>query len=297
MRKIVFVILILHVVGLSQEKHKSPCSISLGNVSTFAVVYFDYDSLGELGKFDMLVLDPANNDSTDVAKLKSLGAIPIAYLNIAEAETYRDYFDLVDTSMLLSPDSHWRNRYYADICNPAWQEIILKDRIPEIRNKGFCGLFVDLSDLFNEYPATTNCAASLIRKIRKEIGNDDLVVDGGSSIIDQIGNYVDGLAVEGLMSYYDFDSEEYRIRADSIEDRESTLLIEKAKRFKIKIFQIDYVSPPDERARENIIIDSRKLGFVPYVGTVELDTLFTDTIHRIKLSDEKKGKSSPDSAR
>lgn len=297
MKKTFFVFFIAQTVAFPQGKYQSPCVMPLGNVNTFAAVYFDYDSLNALGKFDMVVLDPANYDSTDIEKLKSLGAMPIAYLNIAEAETYRDYFGLVDTSMLLSPDSHWRYRYYADICNPAWQEIILRNRITDIQDRGFCGLFIDLSDLFNEYPEKMACAVSLIKKIRRQVGNDNLILDGGSKIIDQVGDYIDGLAVEGLMGYYDFDSEEYQIRADSTEDRESAFLINKAKKYRIRIFQLDYAPSSDEKSRENIVIDSRKLGFVPYVSTIELDTLFTDTIHRMKFTDTKKGKVAPDSLR
>ncbi len=293
MRRLILAIL-FPVAVMGQTRHQSPCSKPLGGVNTFAAVYFDDDSLSQLAKFDMVVLDPANYDSTDIARLKSLGCMPIAYLNIGEVETYRNYFDLADTSILLDPDPHWRDRYYVDVCNPRWQEIVLRNRIPQILDKGFCGLFLDLSDLLHEYPEMNNCAVSLIKRIRKEVHNDNLILDGGLKIIDEVGDDIDGIAVEGLMGYYDFDSEEYEIRPDSVEDRELTFLLSRAKKFKIKVFQLDYAAPSDVQTRGKIIINSRKLGFIPYVGTIELDTLFIDTIHKIKSIDNKKGKPFPD---
>lgn len=287
MKETTLLLLMVPVLACAQGKVQPPCSKPLGDVNTYAVVYYANRSLDQLAKFDMVVLDPANYDSADVAKLKSMGCIPIAYMNVGEVETYRGYFSMVDTSMMLSPDPNWRDRYYVNLCDPMWSRIVTEERVPEVLHKGFCGLFVDFAGALQEYPNMDSCAALLVREIRRAGGNGDMIVDGARPIIDKIGNYVDGIAVEGLMGYYDFNSDSYQIRSDSVEDVESTTLLAEAKKYRLRVFQLDYAAPTDTKTRDDIIIRSREIGFVPYVGTVELDTLFTNTIHRINLPQTK----------
>jgi len=281
----VFIIIAFQSALLAQVKRISPCSQALSGVRTFAAVYFDDDSLNDLSQFDMAILDPSNYDSMDVVALKAKGCKPLAYLNIGEVETYRDYFDLVDTSILLGPDSRWRDRFYVDMCDPQWQEIVMKARLPDVIAKGFCGIFLDLSDLLSEFPETNDCAVALIKKIHKISPSSILVLDGGLPILEKVGNDIDGIAVEGMRGFYDFDSDDYEVNPDSVVVREAQKLQAEAKTFKLTVFQLDYASPADVGLRRDIIQESRKLGFVPYVGTIELDTLFTDTLQRLKAAD------------
>ncbi len=294
MKIAILLLLLFQVPALAQVKQTSPCGKPLGDVNTYAVIYYANRSLDELAKFNMVVLDPANYDSEDLTRLKSMGCIPIGYLNVGEVETYRGYFSMVDTSIMLSPDPDWRDRYYVDVRTPLWTRIVTQERIPEVLKKGFCGVFVDFAGLLQEYPGMDSGAAQLVRQIRRSIGNADMIVDGGRPIIDKIGEYVDGIAVEGLMGYYDFDTESYRIRNDSVEDKESTSLLAIAKKYRITVFQLDYAAPGDSQARDNIILRSREIGFVPYVGTIELDTLFTDTIGKLKIPNSKSKRPFPD---
>ena len=283
MKRIVVLLLLMHLPATAQVKNSSPCSKPLGDVETFAVVYYANRSLDQLAKFNMVVLDPANYDSADLTRLKSMGCIPIAYLNVGEVETYRAYFSLVDTSIMLSPDPNWRDRYYVDLCNPMWERIVAQERVPEVMRKGFCGVFLDFAGALEEYPNMDSCAVSLVRQVRRVEGNGDIIADGVRPIIQKIGNYIDGIAVEGLMGYYDFHTDTYRLRNDSLEDQRSTALLSEAKKFKLSVFQLDYAAPKDSKIRDYIIVRSRQIGFVPYVGTIELDTLFTNTITRIIL--------------
>lgn len=288
------VLLLLFQISVSAQVKPSPCSKPLGDVNTYAVVYYADRSLDELAKFDMVVLDPANYNASDIARLKSMGCIPIGYLNIGEVETYRSYFSMVDTSMMLSPDPNWKDRYYVNLCDPLWTKVVTQERLPELLRMGFCGVFVDFAGLLQEYPEMDSCAAALVRNIRRSIGTSDIIVDGGLPIINRIGNYTDAIAVEGLMGYYDFYTDGYRLRNDSLEDKQSTSLLAIAKKFRIKVFQLDYAAANDQRTRDEIILRSREIGFVPYVGTIELDTLFTNTIRKLRIPESKSKKPFPD---
>ncbi len=294
MVKTTLLLLATHIAVLAQPTGHSPCDQPLSAVNTYAAVYFASKAIDELAKFDMVVLDPASYDTSDISALKSKGCIPIAYLNVGEVETYRSYFNLVDTSMMISPDPYWRDRYYVELCDPAWTKIVTKERIPRVLRKGFCGVFVDFAGALKEYPSMDSCAALLIRQIRRAVGKGYLIVDGAEPAIDEIGDYIDAIAVEGLMGYYDFNTDRYLLRGDSVEDSESSVLLDQAKKFKIRVFQLDYASASDILTRDQIIIRSRQFGFVPYVGTIELDSLFTDTIRRIKLPEAKNRKPFPD---
>ena len=287
-------ILLTQLAVFAQSAGHSPCNQPLGNVSTYAAVYFASKSFDQLSKFDMVILDPASYDSSDLSKLKSKGCIPIAYMNVGEVETYRSYFNMVDTSIIVSPDPYWRDRYYVEMCNPLWTKIVTKERVPDVLRRGFCGVFVDFAGILKEYPDMDSCAVTLVRQIRRAIGKGYLILDGAGPIMDMVGGNVDAIAEEGLMGYYDFNTDSYLIRSDSLEDSESQSLLAMAKKFKIRVFQLDYASASDILTRDQIIIRSRQFGFVPYVGTIELDSLFTDTIRRIKLPEAKNRKPFPD---
>ncbi len=262
MEKLVAAIMVAHAISLcsiealGQAKSTTRCAPLLANINTYAAVYFDDHSLKELGKFDMVILDPDSYSASEIEKLKQLGTTPIAYLDIGEIETFRKYFTAEDTLMFLSPDPHWRYSYYVNICNPRWQRLILEKRIPEILDKGFCGIFADFCGSLKEYPARKRCAASLVKGIRDRIGLRDLIVDGGEAIIDKIGEDIDGIAVEGLMGRYDFDANNYRLYSERYWHRTVTFLLDKAQKYRIKIFQLDYASPSNIRNRRRIILES-----------------------------------------
>ncbi len=288
MFKFCLVLLATGFIQSSAAARGFTCNGSIGNVSTFAAVYFGYDSLNILGKFNLVVLDPPDYTPEAIARLKSLKCMPFAYVDIGESETYRSDFSLVDTSILLAPDPDWQDRYYVDIGSAKWQELILDERIPRILKSGYCGLFLDLSGLLEDYPQMDKSAAALIERIRKRFPNTRLILDDGLDIVNRVGNLIDGVAVEGLIGYYDFDSDSYRIRGDLAISRLAMELTSYAKKFRLRIFVLDYAAADDGKTRDDIIIQSRKFGFAPYVGTVELDTLFLNTVYKIKLPVERK---------
>jgi len=256
------------------------CPRSLSEIRNFAPVYFRDDSLGDLCKFDMVIIDPDNYTKREIYKLKKLGTMPIAYLNVGEIEEYRDYMDTLDPSIALSPDPNWNRRYFADICDTLWLKLMEK-RVHTIIADGFCGVYADFSGLLKEYPDLESCSVSLIRKIKSWIGDAHLVVNAEPAIIDQLGNVVDGICVEGLIGQYDFDSDSYIKNSDKSIDSLIECYSRLAREFRFVIFDIEYASPFDLSGRHSIISSISKAGFIPYVGTIELDTLFFDSIRHI----------------
>ncbi len=277
MRYIAVLVLILQSQPGAQTRTKQTCRSSIGDLASFAAVYYQDTLLTDLEKFNLVILDPDNYDSSAIAVLKSHGCTPIAYMNVGEVETYRSYFDLIDTSMVLSPDLNWSDRYYVDICDPSWWKVIRDVRLPEIFSKGFCGVLVDFAGIVDEYPAMDSCAIMLLKKIRAESIGHLLIVDGVIPILVEAAKYSDAVMVEGLKGYYDFSAEEYAVRPDSIAGREADALVRIAREDRLTVLQLDYVAPDDSLSRSGIISWSRKRGFVPYVGTVELDSLFMET--------------------
>lgn len=261
--------------GLAQR-----CTIPLSEIRSFAPVYFKDDSLRDLNKFDMVILDPDNYSRNQVYLLKKLGTIPFAYLNVGEIEEYRDYMDTLDPSIALSPDALWNHRYFANICDTLWIKLV-ETRVREILMDGFCGVYADFGGLLKEYPNLRSCAVNLVRKMKSSAGNAYLIVNAEPTIIDQLGHMVDGICVEGLIGKYDFESDSYKTNDIKSTDSLVTFYTTLAGKFKITIFDIEYAGAFDLRARRTIVASIRKFGFIPYVGTIELDTLFFDSIRHI----------------
>ncbi|MGC8594246.1 MAG: endo alpha-1,4 polygalactosaminidase [Candidatus Kryptoniota bacterium] len=260
-----------------QIEQGSVCSKPLSEIRNFAPVYFRDDSLKDLSKFDMVILDPDNYTENQIGKLKKLGTMPLAYLNVGEIETYREYVDTLDPSIALSPDPHWNRRYFVDVCDTLWLKIVEK-RVRGIMADGFCGIYADFGGLLHEYPNLQSCSVNLIKKIKSWIGNTHLVVNNEPLIVEQLGHTVDGICIEGLIGKYDFELDSYITNNTMSVDSMITYYSNLARKFRLAVLDIEYAPPSNLVARRSIIASIRKAGFVPYVGTIELDTLFFDTI-------------------
>ena len=74
----------------------------------------------------------------------------IAYLSIAEAESYRpywreDWLKLKRPEFLLDENPEWKGNYYVRYWNKRWQEIVTK-YLETIISQGFDGVYLDIVD-------------------------------------------------------------------------------------------------------------------------------------------------------
>lgn len=82
--------------------------VKVEQVERYAICYSKV-TLDEVKDFELLILDPDNYTADEVAELKKSGAILIAYLNIAEFESYRGYS--IPESLIIGKNPNWDGHF------------------------------------------------------------------------------------------------------------------------------------------------------------------------------------------
>ena len=222
----------------------------------------------EAKNFQLLITDPDLYSGDEVEKFKKAGIKIVAYLNIAELEDFRYSVDSLD-DIIIGVNPIWPGHYFVDLNSKKWQSLIFEKRIPIINLKGFDGFFLDMLDIVNIYPRYEETVVNMVKRIRKENRQKIIIVNNGLKILKKIKNYIDAVLVEGLFTEYDFERKSYRVKSPG-EYLENVKLLQSSG---VKIFTLDFLPPGDSRRQELMRI-ARAFGFVPYVSTVNLDTLY-----------------------
>ncbi|WP_089885539.1 MJ1477/TM1410 family putative glycoside hydrolase [Citreimonas salinaria] len=112
---------------------------------------------------DLVIIDPTGVDRRDVERLRtqpdgSRRAV-VAYINIGEAETYRDYWrsewNSNPPSWVGPANPNWANHFYTAYWTSEWQAILFgtpRAKLDRILAAGFDGVFMDGVDKYMDWP-------------------------------------------------------------------------------------------------------------------------------------------------
>lgn len=270
-------LLILSMLSCSTlgDPAEGPVPPRIAAIESFAV-YFSDPWQDTLSTFDLAVLDPDNRSQAEIQRLRAQGTIPIAYVNLGEAETYRYFYEQVDPDWLLGPNPNWANHFYVDARKEGWQRLLLNTVIPNIMADGFQGLFFDMVDtaLPGLHPETKPGMVALIRKIRAAHPDKLLFMNNGQFLVDEVHPFLDASIVENVFTRYDFKNDRYVRTRPS----ERTRLVQQLKNDKetygLRPFLLNYARTSKSPDRLYALHRAAEVGFLPFVSTVELDTIF-----------------------
>jgi len=240
--------------------------VKVEHVERYAVCYSKV-APDEAKDFELLILDPDHYTADEVAELKKSGAILIAYLNIAELESYRGYS--IPESLIIGKNPDWDGHFYVDITSDVWQSLIFGQVIPKIISKNFDGFFIDMIDIVQTFPHFYERVIDMVRSIKMQNKEKILIANNGWVLMDTLKNYVDAFLIEGLFTRYSFKSKRYFVRFE----REYADKVKILKSFGKKIFTLDFLPGSDKR-RNFIKNLSKYYGFIPYVSTKELNKVY-----------------------
>ncbi len=236
------------------------------DIKKYAVCYSKV-SVDEIESFELLILDPDHYTADEIAKFKEYDVILIAYINIAEFETYRGYS--IPDSLIIGKNPNWENHFYVDITSDIWQDLIFNQIIPKIISKNFDGFFIDMIDIVQIFPHFREKVIDMIRLMKAQNKGKFIIANNGWALIDTLKNYVDAFLIEGLFTRYDFQRKRYFVRFE----KEYASKVEILKSLGKKIFTLDFLSENDKR-RSYVKNLSRYYGFTPYVSTIELNKIY-----------------------
>jgi cysteinyl-tRNA synthetase len=243
--------------------------------------------------FDLLVIDLGDGDrpltAADTARLKSkpdkTRRLLLAYLSIGEAEDYRGYFEpswkTKPPSFLAKENKEWKGNVKVRFWDPAWQRLMFA-YVDQIVAAGFDGAYLDIIDAFEyfgpggEMPERPTAAkdmqsfvVAIARHARKDRADFLIVPQNGAGILDALSPaeakaYLDTIDAIGAEDTF-FEGDRRK------NGKEAIASLERFKSAGRPVLAVDYVSEPAKAKKFTEL--AKKHGFIPYVGTRELDRL------------------------
>ena len=248
---------------------------AIRTVTKLAVQFSGTYDTDVFSHYDIVFIDPDISHASQVDTLLNRRVLPIAYVNIGEAEDYRWYYPDIKPEWMFGKNPNWPDHYYIDVNNADWQQLILDKILPRVFRKDFPGVFLDMVDVASPelHPSTREGVIALIGKIRRAYPDKVIIMNDGTFLVDQVSNYIDAVCVESVFSTYNFSSRTYFMRPKGESDQRCGELAGIVKRFGTKIFLIDYAAAGDATTKASVIAEARRHGFIPFVSTINLDTI------------------------
>ena len=99
----------------------------------------------------LLAIEPEDYTTAEVQALKRAGNTVLAYLSVGSVSDERSYYKQLQPYTLRKLDD-WEHERYLDVCEPAVQEWLI-NRGMALLNAGYDGLWIDNTDVYEEYPS------------------------------------------------------------------------------------------------------------------------------------------------
>ena len=249
--------------------------------SSFSLIVIDYSEDGT---------EEREFSSRDIARIKSRGIIPVAYISIGEAEDYRFYWKEEwkenPPDWIRDENPEWKGNYAVEYWNENWRKVIFS-YIDKVLKQGFEGIYLDKVDEFlywseksgggKEYYARKmiDFIVDISSYVRRKAGESFLVIPQNGEIIlsfdteKKLFGIVSGWGAEdlfynGTQKWSEEDSS--WIKANRIKFLD--MLVENGK----FVLSVDYVDDGTGYIGENknriddYIVHARERGYIPYVA-------------------------------
>ncbi len=241
-----------------------------------AIYYGANPPVKQLSQFDRLVLEPDNVSAETLAELSDSGAVPYAYLSVGEVGPTRDYAKQLNPGWILTKNADW-NSMVMNMNDDGWQSFLL-DRVGQLQDAGYRGLFLDTMDSYQIAAKTTAdreqqqvALTRFIEKLATQYPAMRLISNRGFEVLDDIAVHLESVAAESL--YASWNNAEQRYREVPADDRAWLKgQLDKAKDVHdLDVIVIDYL-PPNKRD-EAISVASKIAteGFTPWISTPGFD--------------------------
>jgi polysaccharide biosynthesis protein PelA len=249
---------------------------AIQSVRNFAVQFSGEYRLGDFSQFDLVIMDPDQSRNSEADSLSVRKVLPIAYLNIGEAEEYRWYFSEIKHEWLLGKNPNWERHFYIDVNNADWQKLVLDKILPRIYRSEYAGVFLDMIDIASPelYPASREGVIKLINRIRAAYPDKIILMNNGVFLAESVSDEIDGICVESVFSTYDFAAKNYFLRTKAEYEARARELQDLQTRLKTRIFVIDYAVPGDTATQSFVRTNANAYGLTPFVSNIELNVIY-----------------------
>lgn len=227
------------------------------NEDSFFIYYGSAACANKLNKYETLILDPDNYKN-----VSEFNSFTYAYFSLGEVNHFRSYFKILEiNNKLLSKNTIWDS--YIVKFDAFWQNLILKEIIPDIIKCGYQGIMIDTVDTMLHNKICSNKEIIIfINKIKSTFPSLNIMLNRGFEIVNDLN--IDSILIESTISTHNFETKEY-------------LLHEESHRFdikkSIKCYSVDYWHSKDKKMIDKIRNVAKEKGYIPLVTDIELQKL------------------------
>lgn len=168
----------------------------------------------DIMNYEYVIVEASHYSASEVAVLKQHNQLVVCYISLGEFNKYTTFFNSAKKHALPGKNENW-DSYYLDLSQKPLHEILLKDIKEKILFKGFDGLFLDNIDNFCSYGQQKHqqpYLIDLLKTIRKDFPTIHLMQNAGLEALEHTGNLVNSVAIESIITNYNFSKKEYGFR-------------------------------------------------------------------------------------
>lgn len=246
---------------------------ALQAAETFAVVLSRRAEADDVAGVPLVILDPDPYELDEIAAFRERGVLTLGYVNVGEVEDYRAFAPRVDEAWVLGENPRWPGHRFVDARQEGWRRLVVDEVAPRVVARQFDGLFLDMADVAapGVFPETQEGMVALIRSLREAYPTHLLVMNRGLFLLDEVGEEIDGLLVEGVWTRHDPASGAYVQTPPARRDRLVAALLDFRERFGGAAFVLDYADRADLRAVAEA--GAAEAGLPVFVSTLDLSGL------------------------
>lgn len=241
--------------------------LSSQNLPQTLVCYGKIDVTNIKG-YKLLVLEESIYTKEDIEILKKNNTKVIAYLSLAEINADAKYYSYLK-DYTLGKNNLW-NSFHLDLSSAKLRNKLLTIT-NEIIEKGFDGLFLDNIDnacMFGPNPQFKDDLIGLIKEIREQNEAIYLVQNSGLEIIERTAKYINMVALESVITHYNFETKTYGLRDKTESNKRLINLNELVDKYQLHILLIEYANTLSLfNETKNLLIKS---GYSHFIGNIDL---------------------------
>ncbi|WP_420385702.1 endo alpha-1,4 polygalactosaminidase [Roseivirga sp.] len=238
--------------------------------ATVLVCYGDLNP-DKIQQYKYVILESEHFNPFDVKLIRENNQQVLGYLSVGEVSQSRDYFDQIKDKTL-GKNPLW-DSYYLDLDDPKTRNLLM-GLVDKIVKKGFTGLFLDTVDAYGPWGAHAEKTASYVSflsEIKAKYPGLHLMQNAGLQIVPRAKDFINSIAIESVVTDYNFDKGDYRMRrtSESIERINDLTVVHN--QFALPIILIEYA---DSQSMFNKVkSQAARLKWDYFIGNIELDRL------------------------
>ena len=225
----------------------------------------------KIRNFKYAILEPDEFNAFEVGIMREFNQWVLGYISMGEVSEFRSYYKAIEDKTL-GKNEIW-DSYYLDLTDKRTREALLAV-VDTIHQKGFNGLFLDTVDVFGPWgnsPDQADALASLLAEFKAKYPDLHLMQNSGIELLPKTQDYVSSLALESILTDYNFDEMKYAYRnRDGARERASSMN-KVLKTYGMDVVAIEYADT--KKMYKRVLSQLKTTSWEYFIGQIELDAI------------------------